>query len=103
MYFPLSRRNFMSTGAAFAVSSLSAAVSTSDKARNKTAESGLQAQKLAWAGVRLQIEKSTLFVDPLMDVDVWGRALKDPFIPVEPLEGDRFVLVTHRHPDHFDP
>jgi L-ascorbate metabolism protein UlaG (beta-lactamase superfamily) len=32
-----------------------------------------------------------------------GTALKDKFIPVEPLEGDGYVVVTHRHPDHFDP
>ncbi|MGA7909712.1 MAG: MBL fold metallo-hydrolase, partial [Candidatus Sulfotelmatobacter sp.] len=63
----------------------------------------LRVQKLAWAGVRLQLEKATLFLDPLIDPDVWGPALKDKIIPVEAAEGDRYVLVTHRHPDHFDP
>ncbi|WP_284322842.1 MBL fold metallo-hydrolase [Dyella acidisoli] len=63
----------------------------------------LRAQKLAWAGVRLQLPSGSLFLDPLVSKDVWGDALKDPMIPVGGASGDRFVLVTHRHPDHCDP
>lgn len=63
----------------------------------------LRVQKLAWAGVRLQLGETTLFIDPLINRDVWGGALTDPMIPVDVERGDRFVLVTHRHPDHFDP
>jgi L-ascorbate metabolism protein UlaG (beta-lactamase superfamily) len=63
----------------------------------------LRVQKLAWAGVRLQLGETTLFIDPLINRDVWGSALADPMIPVDVERGDRFVLVTHRHPDHFDP
>src|SRR5215469_1258398 len=63
----------------------------------------LRAQKLAWAGVRLQLDKATLFLDPLINPDVWGPPRRDKLIAVEPGEGDRYVLVTHRHPDHFDP
>lgn len=63
----------------------------------------LRAQKLTWAGVRLQLESGSLFLDPLINKDVWGDGLKDPMIPVGGASGDRFVLVTHRHPDHCDP
>ncbi|WP_394833241.1 MBL fold metallo-hydrolase [Pendulispora rubella] len=63
----------------------------------------LRAQRLAWAGVRLQLATSTLFLDPLISPDAWGPALKDPLIPVDVASGSRYVLVTHRHPDHFDP
>lgn len=59
-------------------------------------------QKLAWEGVRLQLGETTLFIDPLINRDVWGSALADPMIPVDVERGDRSVLVTHRHPDHFD-
>jgi L-ascorbate metabolism protein UlaG (beta-lactamase superfamily) len=34
---------------------------------------------------------------------VWGPALPDKLVPVEVTEGDRYVVITHRHPDHFDP
>ena len=63
----------------------------------------LRAQRLAWAGVRLQLDKDSLFIDPLLDPDVWGPALRDPMVPVDVKEGARFVLITHRHSDHFDP
>ena len=62
----------------------------------------LRAQRLAWAGVRLQLGSDTLFLDPLLDPAVWGPALKDPLVPLDVADGGRFVLVTHRHPDHFD-
>lgn len=64
---------------------------------------GLRIQRLAWAGVRLQLGKDTLLIDPLADPGVWGPALKDPLVQVEPGEGARYVLITHRHSDHFDP
>jgi L-ascorbate metabolism protein UlaG (beta-lactamase superfamily) len=62
----------------------------------------LRIQRLAWAGIRLQLPQSTLFIDPLINVEAWGTALKDPLIPVDDAVGDTYVLITHAHPDHFD-
>jgi L-ascorbate metabolism protein UlaG (beta-lactamase superfamily) len=99
----LDRRNFL-TGTALAVTG---AIFSTEAASALGSEPGsapiLRAQKLAWAGVRLQLDKTTLFIDPLTNPDVWGSALPDKLIPTEVAEGDRYVLVTHRHPDHFDP
>ncbi|WP_448140548.1 MBL fold metallo-hydrolase [Sphingopyxis fribergensis] len=64
--------------------------------------SPLRIQRLAWAGIRLQMPGATLFVDPLTDPAIWGRALPDRLIPVDDAAGDGFVLVTHRHSDHGD-
>jgi L-ascorbate metabolism protein UlaG (beta-lactamase superfamily) len=69
----------------------------------ETAARSLRAQRLAWAGIRLQLDSGTLFLDPLISTNVWGSALKDPMIPVGDATGDRFVVVSHRHPDHCDP
>lgn len=63
---------------------------------------GLRIQRLAWAGIRLQLPQATLFIDPLVNPDAWGAALKDPMIPVNDAVGDTYVLITHAHPDHFD-
>jgi L-ascorbate metabolism protein UlaG (beta-lactamase superfamily) len=63
----------------------------------------LRAQRLAWAGVRLELASTTLFVDPLVDPGVWAETLSDPLLPLASEATDRFVLVTHLHPDHFDP
>lgn len=62
----------------------------------------LKVQRLAWAGVRLQVPGATLFIDPLIDAGIWENSLSDPLIPVDDGQGDVFVLVTHRHPDHSD-
>lgn len=64
---------------------------------------GLYIQRLAWAGIRLQLPRATLFIDPLVNPDAWGTTLKDSLIPVGDAVGDTYVLITHSHPDHFDP
>ena len=64
---------------------------------------GLRIQRLAWAGIRLQLPQATLLIDPLVNTDAWGAALKDPLIPVTDAIGDTYVLITHAHSDHFDP
>lgn len=64
--------------------------------------SPLRIQRLAWAGIRLQLPGATLFVDPLIDPAVWGPSLPDRLVPVDDATGDIFVLVTHRHSDHGD-
>lgn len=96
------RRNFLRLSATVlagaALSPVRAASAASESAPGAT----LQAQKLAWAGVRLALGKDTLFLDPLADPNAWGPALKDALVPIVPGEGSRYVLITHRHPDHFD-
>jgi L-ascorbate metabolism protein UlaG (beta-lactamase superfamily) len=62
----------------------------------------LRAQRLAWAGIRLQLPDATLFIDPLVNRDAWGEALPDTLISVDDTEGDTSVLITHSHSDHFD-
>ncbi|WP_202843372.1 MBL fold metallo-hydrolase [Luteimonas saliphila] len=66
------------------------------------ASDALRIQRLAWAGIRLQLPDATLFIDPLVDPEAWGDALPDRLVPVDDAVGDRSVLVTHAHPDHFD-
>lgn len=66
-------------------------------------QAGMRAQRLAWAGVRLEFASSTVFLDPLTDPEVWGDDLKDRMIPVGDGRGSRFVTVSHRHSDHANP
>jgi L-ascorbate metabolism protein UlaG (beta-lactamase superfamily) len=79
-----------------------AALASSRRVFAATDAEGLRIQRLAWAGIRLQLPQATLFVDPLINPDAWGPALKDPMIPVGDAVGDTYVLITHAHPDHFD-
>ncbi len=67
-----------------------------------TEPGALRIQRLAWAGIRLQLPDATLFIDPLINPDAWGSALDDALIPVDDAIGDTSVLITHAHPDHFD-
>ncbi len=62
----------------------------------------LRIQRLAWAGIRLQLPQATMFIDPLINPEEWGAALKDPLIQVSDAVGDTYVLITHAHGDHFD-
>lgn len=94
----IGRRAFLLGGAGLAV----AALAPGGRALAAVQADGLRIQRLAWAGIRLQLPGATLFIDPLIDPKAWGTALKDSLIPVANPVGDSYVLITHTHPDHFD-
>ena len=96
--FRIRRREFVSNLAGAAAMSLVAGKHVFAAADADT----LRIQRLAWAGIRLQLPQATMFIDPLINPDEWGAALKDPLIPVSDAVGDTYVLVTHAHGDHFD-
>jgi len=93
----MKRRTFLSACASLSVGALLPSGATV-----AAAEVGLRIQRLAWAGLRLQLPGATLFIDPLVDPNAWGSALKDRLIPVDDAVGDAYVVVTHAHTDHFD-
>ncbi|GAB3092673.1 MBL fold metallo-hydrolase [Lysobacter terrae] len=94
----IERRQFLSGCAGLAA----AALLPGTRVFAAASADGLRIQRLAWAGVRLQLPQATLFIDPMINPEVWGAALKDSLIPVGDPVGDTFVLITHSHPDHFD-
>ncbi|MEW6211000.1 MAG: MBL fold metallo-hydrolase [Acidobacteriota bacterium] len=97
----LSRRRFLAAGAPLVLAAKNA---LADRTHGEFLQSSteLKAQKLAWAGVKLEIPSMTLFIDPLISHEVWGDALKQPIVPVESATIRRQVLITHLHNDHFD-
>ncbi|ABF92518.1 conserved hypothetical protein [Myxococcus xanthus DK 1622] len=95
------RRDFLRAAVALSAGAVLLPPGTG-RATKPVDSAALRAQRLAWAGVRLRLGQDTLFLDPLSDPTVWGAALKDPLVPVDVSDGGRFVLVTHRHSDHFD-
>ncbi len=92
---PIGRRTLLAGGAL-------ALAGTFGRVRAQ-APARMEAQRLGWAGVRLRVGGTTVWIDPLANAAVWGEALRDTLSPIEPSAGDRYVLVTHRHPDHYDP
>jgi len=60
-------------------------------------------QRLSWAGVRIQTDRSTVFFDPWTNASIWGGVWKQEIVPVEVVTPARFVCLTHMHNDHFDP
>jgi L-ascorbate metabolism protein UlaG (beta-lactamase superfamily) len=94
----IGRRKFLSACGKLSV----AALFSSRRVLGAADESALRIQRLAWAGIRLQLPQATLFIDPLINFDAWGAALKDSLVPVGDAVGDTYVLITHAHPDHFD-
>ena len=96
------RRDFLGLAAGIPFASEGARTSLQGAQQAGLAAPQLRAQRLAWAGVRLELPEAAIFIDPLVSADVWGAALKDPLTPFSGGPGTRSVLVTHLHPDHFD-
>jgi len=98
-----SRRTLLGFAAALALGPARRLLAAAPDIAPSPPEPTLRAQRLAWAGVRLISPSTELFLDPLLDPGVWGPSLSDPLALPEDGPADRFVLVTHLHPDHFDP
>lgn len=98
----LARRRLLAAGMALPTAGLLPASSLSASPSTATVPV-LRIQRLAWAGIRLQLPQATLYIDPLIDPEAWGHALADRLIAVNDSVGDTAVLITHAHPDHFDP
>ena len=102
----VSRRGFLAGGATVLLTtSVARAFSGTRKPVFSAQTNGsqeLKAQRLTWAGVKLELTSVTLFIDPLVSADVWGQALKTPIVPVETSTPRTHVLITHLHNDHFD-
>jgi L-ascorbate metabolism protein UlaG (beta-lactamase superfamily) len=60
--------------------------------------------RLFWAGVEIESEGATLVIDLLEHTAPIRSLMGDPRLPIvfgsEVLD---FALVTHLHPDHYDP
>ncbi len=67
-----SRRAFLAGSASAALAGLSA--SAWSELQPVEGPNLLRIQKLAWAGVRLQLAESALFIDPLINRNVWESA-----------------------------
>jgi L-ascorbate metabolism protein UlaG (beta-lactamase superfamily) len=100
MAVPESRRAFLRQALTLAAAG---AALTRLRAVGATDAPMLRVQRLAWAGIRLQLGESCVFLDPLVSTNVWEGALADPLVRLDDAHGDRWVLVSHRHPDHCDP
>ncbi|HLZ06690.1 MAG TPA: MBL fold metallo-hydrolase [Bradyrhizobium sp.] len=65
----------------------------------------LQLRRLSWAGIELRSGDVRVLIDPLENVAPLRSFLGKPHDPILHIESDgqTHALVTHRHPDHFDP
>ncbi|HEY5826444.1 MAG TPA: MBL fold metallo-hydrolase [Cyclobacteriaceae bacterium] len=59
-------------------------------------EKTMKIQKLNWAGIKIELDETTLFVDATS-----YEGQKDMRLTAETKY--RHAIITHHHPDHFDP
>lgn len=62
---------------------------------------GLKIQRLSWAGIKFELDNTTLLIDPII-TDIWEGANPQPIVPIEITTRRRYVLITHPHNDHYD-
>ena len=65
----------------------------------------LRLRRLAWAGVEVRLGDTRLLIDPLEHAEPLAPVLGKPRRPLPPVDtpAGTHALVTHLHPDHFDP
>jgi L-ascorbate metabolism protein UlaG (beta-lactamase superfamily) len=93
----LSRRALIQAGAALPLMTLAAAPRSARAAPSPAPV--LSIQRLAWAGIKLELGNAAIFIDaraPAPEEGFPGPAL-------ESTAARKFALVTHHHLDHYDP
>lgn len=62
--------------------------------------------RLSWAGLMVQSASTTLYIDPLQNVESMATIIGPPRFPIFPIPMKKdhinHALITHVHPDHFD-
>jgi L-ascorbate metabolism protein UlaG (beta-lactamase superfamily) len=71
-------------------------LSTPIEASGIKSKSGMKIQRLAWAGIKVELETTTLFIDATSYDEYHDMKL-------EAGTEYRHALITHHHSDHFDP
>ncbi len=61
----------------------------------------LQIERLTWAGIKLQLDDTTVFIDAV-GTDLWQGNAPEGLVEVTADTRRRYALVTHTHNDHFD-
>ncbi len=58
-------------------------------------------QRLTWAGLKIEMEDTTLLIDPII-TDIWQGNRSFSMVTPEINTERRYVLLTHLHNDHYD-
>ncbi len=62
---------------------------------------GPTVERLTWAGVKLVLEDTTVFIDAV-GTDLWDGNAPEGLAPVTTDTRRNYALITHAHNDHFD-
>jgi L-ascorbate metabolism protein UlaG (beta-lactamase superfamily) len=66
----------------------------------------MRIQRLSWAGIKVDVDPTTVVVDLLEDTDRLRPIMGEPKRPLVSLEQEgsvQLAVITHLHPDHYDP
>ncbi|HET8912680.1 MAG TPA: MBL fold metallo-hydrolase [Ktedonobacteraceae bacterium] len=58
-------------------------------------------QRLTWAGIKIEVGDTTLFIDAIEDAPNW-RSGEGPVIKLSARTASRHAAITHAHTDHYD-
>jgi L-ascorbate metabolism protein UlaG (beta-lactamase superfamily) len=99
----IGRRDFLKRSGVAAIGASAHSLVGNEVAEFQPATSAdVRIQRLSWAGLKLEHEQVTLFIDPWTTTSIWEGAWKQAIVPLEAATSTRHVLITHAHNDHFD-
>jgi len=95
------RREFLTTSSLALSASLLPTVPNANENSQQVSE--VKIRRLSWAGIQIEFEGTTLFIDPWVSHEIWGETWTEPIVPLETKNTSKHVAITHVHNDHWDP
>lgn len=96
MHHLFNRRSFLKTSSLAAVGTTLPAPSIASRSRAIP-----KVQRLSWAGLKIELDGTTLLIDPIV-TDIWQGNRNFPIVTPEITTRRCHVLLTHLHNDHYD-
>lgn len=99
----MKRKDFLLSSSALLATSLTTSAFGSPAAAIQLEQApAVKIRRLSWAGLQVEYDGATLFIDPWISKEIWDGKWTEPVIEPKSNTSANHIAITHIHNDHFD-
>lgn len=98
----MKRKDFLLNSSALLATSLVPSTFAAQRDFDMAQASEVKIRRLSWAGLQIEFDGATLFIDPWISKELWDGKWTEPIIEPKSNTSANHIAITHIHNDHFD-